>query len=209
MLVRRPAFERLAEAIAASHAAERGHGPGQAGRVAHQADLRPTSGRGRLFGAARSGDGAAGSGAGIVAASANRAGQEPGRRRPARIAPAARAPNTSPSSSELLASRLAPWTPVHATSPAANSPRHGRAAPQVGLDAAHDVVRRRPTGIRSRARSSPPPRQAVDARSGSARARSRHRGAASDRYTGWPVRRRSRTIARATRSRGARSPAGS
>ncbi len=38
------------------------------------------------------------------------------------IACAARAPNTSPSSSELLASRLAPWTPVQATSPAANSP---------------------------------------------------------------------------------------
>ena len=32
------------------------------------------------------------------------------------------APNTSPSSSELLASRLAPCAPVHATSPAAYSP---------------------------------------------------------------------------------------
>ena len=38
------------------------------------------------------------------------------------IATAARAPNTSPSSSELLASRFAPWTPVQATSPAANRP---------------------------------------------------------------------------------------
>ena len=38
------------------------------------------------------------------------------------IASAARAPNTSPSSSELLASRLAPCTPVQATSPAANRP---------------------------------------------------------------------------------------
>ena len=59
------------------------------------------------------------------------------------IASAARAPNTSPSSSELLASRLAPCTPVQATSPAANSPRDRRAAVEVGLDAAHDVVRGR------------------------------------------------------------------
>ena len=43
------------------------------------------------------------------------------RRLPASRVPA-RAPNTSPSSSELLARRLAPCTPVHATSPAANSP---------------------------------------------------------------------------------------
>jgi hypothetical protein len=34
----------------------------------------------------------------------------------------ARRPNTSPSSNELLASRLAPCTPLHATSPAANKP---------------------------------------------------------------------------------------
>ena len=34
----------------------------------------------------------------------------------------ARRPKTRPSSSELLARRLAPWTPVQATSPAANSP---------------------------------------------------------------------------------------
>src|SRR5439155_10725279 len=38
------------------------------------------------------------------------------------MAIAARAPNTSPSSSELLARRFAPCTPVHATSPAANRP---------------------------------------------------------------------------------------
>ena len=38
------------------------------------------------------------------------------------IATPARAPNTSPSSSELLARRLAPWTPVQAVSPAANRP---------------------------------------------------------------------------------------
>ena len=36
-----------------------------------------------------------------------------------RIASAARAPNTRPSNSELLARRFAPCTPVHATSPAA------------------------------------------------------------------------------------------
>src|SRR4029079_12950822 len=34
----------------------------------------------------------------------------------------ARRPNNSPSSNELLASRLAPCTPVQATSPAANKP---------------------------------------------------------------------------------------
>ena len=37
----------------------------------------------------------------------------------ARMARAARSPNTNPSRSELLASRLAPCTPVHAASPAA------------------------------------------------------------------------------------------
>ncbi len=41
---------------------------------------------------------------------------------PAWMASARRAPNTMPSSSELEASRLAPWTPVQATSPAAHSP---------------------------------------------------------------------------------------
>ena len=43
-------------------------------------------------------------------------------RTPPRIALPARAPNTNPSSSELLASRFAPCTPVHAASPAANRP---------------------------------------------------------------------------------------
>ena len=46
-------------------------------------------------------------------------------RRPRRArgwAPTARAANTRPSSSELLARRLAPCRPVHATSPAANRP---------------------------------------------------------------------------------------
>src|SRR5262249_4525706 len=38
------------------------------------------------------------------------------------IASPARAPKTSPSSNELLASRFAPCTPVHATSPAAYKP---------------------------------------------------------------------------------------
>ena len=58
------------------------------------------------------------------------------------IADAARAPKTSPSSSELLASRLAPWTPVQATSPAANSPASD-VLPFVGFDPTHDVVRSR------------------------------------------------------------------
>ena len=40
-----------------------------------------------------------------------------------RIARPARPPNTSPSSSELLARRFAPCTPVRATSPAAYNPR--------------------------------------------------------------------------------------
>src|SRR6202041_1106285 len=41
----------------------------------------------------------------------------------ATIVSAASTPNTSPSSSELLANRLAPCTPVQATSPAAYNPR--------------------------------------------------------------------------------------
>ena len=41
---------------------------------------------------------------------------------PARIVSASRAPKTMPSSNELEASRLAPWTPVQATSPAAHRP---------------------------------------------------------------------------------------
>ena len=55
----------------------------------------------------------------------------------------ARAPNTTPSSSELLARRFAPWTPFDATSPAAN--RRGMAvAPSRSVrDTAHGVVRRR------------------------------------------------------------------
>ena len=56
------------------------------------------------------------------------------------------APKTSPSSSELLASRLAPWTPVPATSPAAYRPGIVRPPLQVGRDAAHHVVRGRSHG---------------------------------------------------------------
>ena len=41
---------------------------------------------------------------------------------PGSTASIARAPNTMPSSSEFDARRLAPWTPVHATSPAAHRP---------------------------------------------------------------------------------------
>ena len=45
-----------------------------------------------------------------------------GRLKLSRIFRPARAPKTKPSSKELLASRLAPWTPVPATSPAAKRP---------------------------------------------------------------------------------------
>ncbi len=65
-------------------------------------------------------------------------------------------------------------------------PGHRRASPQVGLDAAHDVVRRgtdgNPVARRDRARPHGTPRRW----SGSARASTRHRGAAS---TGRPARR--------------------
>ena len=69
-----------------------------------------------------------------------------------RMAAAARAPNTSPSSSELLASRLAPCTPVQATSPAANSLGDRCAAVEVGVHAAAHVVRGRADRQARRAR---------------------------------------------------------
>ena len=129
----------------------------------------------------------------------------PSTRRPAGgccIASAARAPNTSPSSSELLARRFAPWTPVQAISPAANSPGNGRAAPLVGVDAAHHVVRGRADRNRIASRDRAPPddtsrRQSETARD--MRARSR---CASVRNTGPPVCSDSRTMLRATTSRG-------
>ena len=52
----------------------------------------------------------------------------PGPDTPASIASTARGPNTIPSSSELDARRLAPWTPEHAASPAAQSPGSERGA---------------------------------------------------------------------------------
>ena len=64
-----------------------------------------------------------------------------GRARERVMARPARAPNTTPSSSELLASRLAPCTPVQAASPAANKPGRAGAAVQIGPDAAHRVMR--------------------------------------------------------------------
>ena len=125
------------------------------------------------------------------------------------IASAARAPNTSPSSSELLASRLAPCTPVQATSPAANRPGDRRAAVEVGFDAAHDVVRRRAhrnaiareieAGVRARLRDG---RKAAP---DELRVEMRHRQV--DRRAG-ALALRGR-CARDTRSRDARSPAGS
>jgi hypothetical protein len=41
----------------------------------------------------------------------------------------------------LLASRFAPWTPVHAASPAGKQTGQRGSSPFVGVDAAHDVVR--------------------------------------------------------------------
>ena len=141
MLVGRTAVRRLVGHRGFARC-EEANGPDQRIRDRAAGRRRPTSGYGRrLRSGGASGSGATGPGAGIDAAS--RVGPA---RNPACavccIAPAARAPNTSPSSSELLARRLAPCTPVQATSPAAYSPGTVGAAPQVGLDAAHDVVRR-------------------------------------------------------------------
>ena len=59
--------------------------------------------------------------------------------RPAAIASTQRAPNTSPSSSEFEASRLAPWTPESAHSPHAQSP--GRVVAERVTVVREDVVR--------------------------------------------------------------------
>ena len=58
----------------------------------------------------------------------------------AAMASAARAPKTSPSSSELLARRLAPCTPVAGHLARGVEARQRRAAVEVGGHAAHDVV---------------------------------------------------------------------
>ena len=55
----------------------------------------------------------------------------------------ARSAKTSPSSSEFEARRLAPCTPVDATSPTAQSPGMAGAPLQIGLDPAHRVVQGR------------------------------------------------------------------
>ena len=139
---------RVRSASATRHRAGRAAWP-RPSRVAKQADVRATSDRGSSVQTTMALPLAADAGESPAAdtrlalspsraASADRstvAGDAS--RRPAR------APNTSPSSSELLASRLAPWTPVHATSPAANSPGQRRPAVEIGDDAAHHVVRRR------------------------------------------------------------------
>ena len=125
-----------------------------------------------------------------------------------RMAAAARAPNTSPSSSELLASRLAPWTPVHATSPAAN---------RSGIDVRPSrSVPRRPsrsappgsTGMRSRARSRPACATGLGDGREPRRARIRRRVRQRQVRPADRSRLCSRTMARATTSRGARSPPG-
>ena len=125
------------------------------------------------------------------------------------MASAARAPNTSPSSSELLARRLAPWTPVQAASPAAKRPAIDVPPVEIGLDATHDVVR-------GRAHWNPVSGQieaGLLARVGDRRESSSHVVVIQMRHRedtrAHPVRSTSRTIARATRSRDARSPADS
>ena len=54
--------------------------------------------------------------------------------------PPARAPKTNPSSSELLASRFAPWTPVHADLARRIEALKGSVSIHIGLHPAHQIV---------------------------------------------------------------------
>ena len=172
---------------------EGGDGGVEAGPVADQADLRSTSASRT---AAIVGHGAGG-GPRATGARRHQPRAEAGRPRAGRGLDhrlPGPAPNTSPSSSELLASRLAPWTPVQATSPAANSPGTEVRPVEVGLDAAHHVVRGRADRNRIARQVEPGGAAGLGDRAGSARAPSSRRGAASDRNTGRPVRASSRTM---------------
>ena len=160
-------------------------------RVA-QAVRRRAPGRPRPTSAPRSSASTARGGAGEPASS-GAARQRPvpcaGRRRCGSASPQAgarpRAPKTSASSSELLARRLAPCTPVQATSPAAQRPGSDRAPVE-------RPSRRRPCG------------SARPARPGSARGAGRGRAAGRPRRRSGsaPGRRRRRPRARRGRRRG-------
>ena len=128
-------------------------------------------------------------------------------RRPA--ASAQRRAATSPSVIEFDASRLAPWTPVHATSPTAKRPGTRRAAVEVGEHPAAGVVRGRHD--RHRLAGQVEPACAAGAR------RCRGSGGRGSRRPGaWRRGRRGRRRSRAggrrssaeTTSRGARSASG-
>ena len=124
--------------------------------------------------------------------------QRGGARRVPASPPPARAPNTSPSSSELLARRLAPCTPVQATSPAANRLSTDVRPSQVGLDAAHHVVGGRADRNRIGGQIEPDAAARLRDRRKRACARSRDRRAPSTGRPGAPVAICSRTMARAT-----------
>ena len=127
---------------------------------------------------------------------------------PASIASTTRGANTRPSSSEFDASRLAPWTPVHAASPHAHRPGSVDAPSRSVHDAAAQVVRgrrdRQPLAGRGRGRRSGRPRQIVGNRVGEV-ARCRWRRARGGRAR---ARRAGGVIARATTSRARGRPSG-
>ena len=120
------------------------------------------------------------------------------------IVSATSAPNTSPSSSELLASRFAPCTPVQAASPAAYS-RRNEVRPCHRPHATHHVMRRR-----SNRDQVPPQLQPATCRNAEIPG-----NAPSDHFFTWRISRwtgspsiPSRVMARATTSRGASSSSG-
>ncbi len=82
---------------------------------------------------------------------------------PRSMASTTRGPNTMPSSRELEARRLAPWTPVQATSPAGPQAGQGGGPVEVGQDAAGEVVggggHRQPVARRVRGRCHVPMRR--------------------------------------------------
>ena len=128
---------------AAHHAGPGDHGPLELVARLDHVGPGPSpvgAGRRRRRSAARPAAGAATGSAGDPASSA--ASPRWATARPPRraIASARRAPNTIPSSSELDARRLAPWTPVQATSPAAHRPGQGGGPRQVGEHAPREVV---------------------------------------------------------------------
>ena len=130
------------------------------------------------------------------------------RRGERRRCPRRRAPHTpTASSSEFEARRLAPCTPVEATSPAAHKPGERGAAVGVGRDAAHVVVR----GRRDRdqlARRIDAGARAVCGHGGKSLGECRADRRAGIEERAAPGLRSRRTRARATISRGASSASG-